>query len=667
MRTATASVLRAFTSSVAATPPRRTDGAVPSAEGDRLTPSSSSSVTSTLVAGVVLATMVSVLAFVGAALGVDALWPVLLAAGLGLVVGMPRGAHVVMVGLGASVAVVAAGLQLAVLPAVPAARAAALAGSVLVLALIAVASRGRLPFGVALIGWGAATAFLEPAVAAAPAAFVTIAGVTLATMLVSFGVGLLVAQVVALLTAPASVSPPVSPSASPSASAGGPVAALLLVALVTFGLTSTPSVAAQAQEGPAVGTVGPAAALWNGAGRSGTVEGDVDTLAHRQVVLVPSGPDGAARPGFVITQLHVRGSGPVRITLEDQATAGLRDTGAFRAPRVEGTTVVHELDLGPTVPNGGVNGSAYSAANGAVLVRTVATLERTLPVELSVAYALDDVPVTPAQLVGRSGRLTITYTLTNLTAELREVRHFDGLGRARTEAREVAVPMGATVALRLDPRFSGVTSDGASVIAGDGTGATRISASLALFGPSGAATRSFAVSADVVDAVVPSAEIRVVPLGARTSPDWRASVNTLGVFGGALDAASDAAGILGTSATALGTFVPRDGSPAEVVLDQLASIVAGLGAALNDGAAGVDANLAWLAAQDARFEAGEGFVHGVLADADVTVVYAFDVAGLGEDGGPSLPLRLAVGLGLFAVVALLGRSVSSLGTTGDGR
>ena len=614
--------------------------------------SPASSLTRSLITGVVLAVMVGVLALVGDALGVDTLWPVLLAAGLGMIIGVPRAVHVVMVGAGALVAIVGAGVQLAVLPALPSARALVLASSVLLLALITGLSRGRLPLGVALVGWGATTALLEPAVAAAPTAFLTIAPLTLATVLACFGLGLLAAQVVTLLAAPSS---------------DGRAGVGLLVVLVATGvvLGASGPAPAQAQSTPQDATLG-APSGWDGAGRGGSVEGSIASLAHRQVVLVPIGPDGRAGAGLVITQLHVDGVGPVRLTLEDQATTGLRDTGAFRAPQVEGTTVVHELDLGAAGTtsngdgngNGNGNGAARASAGGPTLIRTVASLERELPVALEIAYTLDGTPVTARELVGRSGRLEITYTLTNRTAEAREVRHFDGLGRARIEVREVAVPMGATVALRLGPRFSDVRAAGASVVAGDGTGATQVSASLALFGPSGAATRSFVVSADVHDAVVPAAAIRVVPLGARTSPDWRTSVGTLEVFGGALDAASAAAGLLGTTASALGTFLPRDGSPAEVVLDQLATIVAGLGAALNDGAAGVDANLAWLAAQDARFEAGEGFVHGVLADADVTVVYAFEVAGLGDDGGPSLPVRLAVGLALFAVVGLLGRSVA---------
>ena len=197
--------------------------------------------------------------------------------------------------------------------------------------------------------------------------------------------------------------------------------------------------------------------------------------------------------------------------------------------------------------------------------------------------------------------------------------------------------------------------------AGDGAGGTQVNAGLALFGPTGAATRALTITADVVDAVVPSASVRVVPLGASTSPDWRASAATVEQLGAALDAASDAAGLLGTAATGLGSFLPDDGSAADVVLDQLGAITAGLRTALVDGSAAVEVDLAWLAAQDARFEAGEGHLHAMLPDAEVTVVYAFDVAGLGADRGPALPLRLTAGLALFTVVGLLGRSVGARG------
>lgn len=591
-----------------------------------------------LFVGVVLAATMAVIALVGGALGIATLWPILLATGLGMVIGVPDARHLVMVTAGAVTATVGAGAQVALLPATPGTRAAVLAGSVLLLAVIAALGRGRLPLGVALVAWGATTALLEPAIAAEPTALLTIASTTLATVLAGFGLGLLVAQVVALL--------------------GGTRSVAILVLLVpSLGLVDVLGAApsggplrvavAQAQE---AGPVAPS--TWVGAGRSGLVEGDVRTLAHRQVVLVPSGPDGAPRDGFVITQLHVSGTGPVRIVLEDQAVGGLRDTGALRAPAVEGTTVVHELDLG-------------TVGAGDAMVRTVATLERALPVTLAITYELDGSMLRAEQLVGRSGRLSITYTLTNRTAEPREVRYFDGLGRARTDVREVAVPMGATIAVPLDARFSGVVAPDASVIAGDGGGGTQVNASLALFGPSGAATRTFTITTDVVDAVAPPAAVRVVPLGARTSPDWRASAETLARFSAALDAASDAAGLLGTAASALGTYLPDDGAAADAVLDQLAATIAGLGTALIDGTAGVEADLVWLALQDERFEAGDGFLHGMLADADVTLVYAFDVAGLGADVGPSLPVRLVVALALFTVVGLLGRSVAGRERTQD--
>jgi hypothetical protein len=94
------------------------------------------------------------------------------------------------------------------------------------------------------------------------------------------------------------------------------------------------------------------------------------------------------------------------------------------------------------------------------------------------------------------------------------------------------------------------------------------------------------------------------------------------------------------------------------VLGQLEGLVASVRDGAAGGAGAINQNLEILRLQDARAAAGEGFLYGMLPGADVTMVYAIEVAGLGQDRGPALPVRLGVGLGLLLLVGLLGSVVA---------
>lgn len=226
-------------------------------------------------------------------------------------------------------------------------------------------------------------------------------------------------------------------------------------------------------------------------------------VQHRQSVLTQVDPTGLYESSIVVTQLLVSGSGSAEVVLEDQATEGLRNLEGFDRPTVSGSTIAWSI---PTSPEGSLR-------------RTVADADpAALPIAMTIAYELDGEEVTPSQLVGKSGFLTVTYTVTNLTAEQREVRYFDGQGRPRTATVEVAVPMGGTFSATLDPRFVNVEAPDATAIAGDGSGNTVVNGAFTLFEPAGTSTQSFSWSAFVTDAIVPAAEITILPVSSRTSP-----------------------------------------------------------------------------------------------------------------------------------------------------
>jgi hypothetical protein len=579
-----------------------------------------------LLAGLIVAASIVVVVFTGDVLGVPEPWPVLLITGAGLLVGVPRLRHALALLTGVLGGTVSVWLGAAALPATTTGRALGTATGVLLLTAVGLATRGRLRLSMQLVGWAATVGLAGP-----PAATVVTGGapllLTLArtsvTLLVAGGLGLLIAQVAQLV-------------GTGRVRRGGTASLIVLIAALVLHA--------------------PMPAQADAAGR-GVIE-------HRQTVLRSYTADGTTLGGSVITRLTVSGSEPVTIVLRDQAVRGLRTLSVSpgstdrasgeRGPTVTGRTVTHRLGPGADL-------------------RTVANLDRTLPVEFAVALTLDGEPIAPAALVGRSGHLTVTYTLTNTTAAATELRHYDGKGRPRSVTRDVAVPFVGELVVTLDDRFRDVRSDDALV--GDGV----VRAEVVLAGPVGAPVRTVTWSGDVRDAVVPPLQVRLVPLALTETVRGGVELGLVRRATEALRDATDAAGIARTGVTALGT-PPAGVEPAGdgTLLASTAAILDGLLAAGAIAGGEFDELRALVEAQDARVRAGDGLVHGLLVPADVrmiggttagaglppevhtSVVYVLDVSGRVDDAGPGVAIRLVLAFGLLVAVGLLGRAVGRL-------
>lgn len=589
----------------------------------------------TLLAGLVLAVTGGAIALTGGAIGVDEVWPVLLIAGAGLLVGVPRLRHALALStgiLGGSVTVWAGA---AVLPATPAGRALATMLGLLLLTAVTLATRGDLRLSLQVVGWAATVAHVGPGAslmvpAGAPLLSLLAAGAV--TLLVAAGLGLLLAQVTQLV-------------GSGTVHRGGTAASVLVAALAAV-------------------TLLPPAAQADTVGARGLVE-------HHQTVVRTHTADGLVTGGSVVTRVAATGAGDVTIVLRDQAVRGLRSVTGFAgqsalsergAPEVVGRNVTHRL------PDGTV-------------VRTVAALDRNLPVDLDVVITLDGETVRAADVVGRSGRLTVTYTLVNRTAETRTLRTFDGTGRARTTTAEVAVPIVGELVVGLDDRFRGVRSVGGQV--SDGV----VIADLILAGPVGAPVATVSWTADVVDAVIPPAQVRLVPLALGDTARGGVDLERLRSSKQDLRELADAAGLVRTSITTFRALAEASRSSSDDGLAaSAAAILDGLLAGAANSGAELDEVRALIAAQDERYRAGDGQVHALLVAADVrrtapasssaapaglsapavdtSVVYVLDVAGLGAARSPGTTVRLVLAFGLVVAVGLLGRAISRMTAPG---
>gem|GEM_PF-2432389 len=604
----------------------------------------------TLLAGIVVAVAASALTLVGGTLGITEVWPMLLVVGAGLLVGVPRLAHGLALATGIVGGSATVAVAVAVLPATPLGRAIATASGLLLLTAVTLASRGRLRLSLQLVGWAAAASTWPegPSPSLRGASLLAEVLSDAVTLLIAAALGLLVAQVTQLVGT-GSLRRPGGRGDDRQDGGSGGTAAVLIATLVLVA------------SGAATGTAT--------AQTAGTPSGDPANLAsvveHRQTLVRTHAADGTVTSGSVVTRLTASGAGPLRVTLRDQAVRDLRSLTGLAlglgpveaaAPEVDGTTVTQELDPGATV-------------------RSVATLDRALPVALHVEVTLDGEATTAAEVVGRSGRLEVTYTLTNLTSVPRELRFFDGAGRPRTTTREVAVPLVGDLVVTLDDRFGVVSSTDAVVTDGE------VRASVVLAPPTGAAVRTIRWSADVVDAALPPVRVRLVPLALGATAGAGVDVVDLEATSELLRAVSDAAGLARTGAAAFVDVASGTASPSD---DDLSAstvvILEGLLADVAEAGAAYDEVRALVAAQDARVRAGEGRVHGLLDAADVvpagtspsvgsgavrveaSVAYVLDVAG--RDAAPQAGtlLRALLALLLLAAVGLLGRAIGHLTT-----
>ena len=252
--------------------------------------------------------------------------------------------------------------------------------------------------------------------------------------------------------------------------------------------------------------------------------GAPSSITHRQSVLTELSPTGEPGASRIFTQLTVEGDGDVQVVLPNQSTSGLRNLNGFGRPSTSGDDVVWDI----------------AATRDGVQRRTVADNTAEQPVAIEVAYELDGESIAPKDLLGRSGVVTVTYTVRNLTSIPQDIRFFDGQGRPSVETLDVAVPMVGSLSTTLDGRFVDVRAPGAAV-AGDGRGNTVVNWSLLLFAPLGSEEAVLSYTAHVSDAIVAPANAQILPVDSRSFNSLRSAQDSFkGVNSGLKDLTSGA-------------------------------------------------------------------------------------------------------------------------------
>lgn len=254
--------------------------------------------------------------------------------------------------------------------------------------------------------------------------------------------------------------------------------------------------------GTATAVIGLLAAPALAAGNDGS--GNVAVVNTETVQVYTSATGEIQGDPRVYEQLNLTGHGTVDLS-NPVSTDHLRNLDGFG---------------GLTVQDG--HQVTKTTVDGSQQLRSVSNYDGKLPLDVSVAYKLDGRQVQPGDVVGKSGRLEVTYTVKNVTSVPQQLTFDSGTGSTVTKTVDVPIPLVGTLDLVAPPSFTHVTSNAANM-GGDGKGGTKLSFTMTLFPPIGTDTAVFGYSADITDGVVPRAEITALPVNPLQSPTFKSA------------------------------------------------------------------------------------------------------------------------------------------------
>ena len=255
------------------------------------------------------------------------------------------------------------------------------------------------------------------------------------------------------------------------------------------GITPTAAAAAQQRSARADLATVPAA------------NGPADGLAEDRVnvELTSATLDAAGLPDHALLISRLTDRGPAHEVLDPASVTNVRYLDRLGRPATSGDGVL--LQVGGDDP----------------VVLTEARFDKPLPVAMHVEYSVGGQVIPAAQVPGQAGDVTITYTMTNTTAEQQELTYTDAAGDPHTATVPVFAPYQGTLTVTL-PADALLVDGGDAVLGTDERGRTVAQWNLSLFPPISEPIQHATLTLRTDRAAVPAARVLLVPAGTDQAP-----------------------------------------------------------------------------------------------------------------------------------------------------
>jgi len=238
------------------------------------------------------------------------------------------------------------------------------------------------------------------------------------------------------------------------------------------------------------------------AGPALTATNSAPTTTIRKSVQTLMDPDGTVQATRVYTQIQSTGAGQVSFT--DSTSGSLRNLNGFGIPPVSGSKATFDFNV-----------------DGLMNQRTLQDYVKTdLPIKVKVDATLDGQPVSANDLVGKSGLLKMTYTITNDTAVDQEITWKDGNGATQSKTVPVPIPYVGSFTTVLSDAYANIVAPGASM-GGTGRNSTQLSYNLLLYKPLGDTTATVTYEANITNADIPGVDMTFLPAGPAENPSTK--------------------------------------------------------------------------------------------------------------------------------------------------
>ena len=340
--------------------------------------------------------------------------------------------------------------------------------------------------------------------------------------------------------------------------------------------------------GPATSAIGPGASRQVLDGAAPPAATQPVEIVNDELVLAELDPTGLPERAVLISRTTVQGA--EREVVDPASVTNVRYLDRLGRPEVGPDGVV--LVVGGERP----------------MVLTEARFDKPLPVAVHAEYAVDGAVVPAATVPGTAGLITVTYTLTNTTAEQTTFTYTDASGQEQQSTQPVFVPFQGALTVTL-PEGTELVEAPDAMLATDEQGQTVVRWNLSLFPPISTPIQTVAMTLRSDRAGVPGATVVLTPAGSDQDP-------ATGFSSDLLDGANDGNAQLYEGLAALDAAAGQLAAGS----DQLATGLAGLAGGASS-AAGASESLA---------EGVEGLAAGAETAADASASLASGVGRLAD-------------------------------------